>query len=184
MLSENFCGCLLRSSEGVWMQNVCAKLARVLLRRYKPFLACCHAVAKVFGVVAIALLGAYLQAQVKRVPTSLYGFVHTMQGKLILFILNLIFLLNDNWKCMPYMAISDIFFVQTAVVFLSCLTNNSTLYRQTIYEGYSENQVSYDFCPIHNTKKSLSNRQCIFFTTFQIAWQICCFFPVQTSCFS
>ncbi len=42
-----------------------------LLRHYKPFLACCHAVAKVLGLVVIALLGAYLQAWVKRVPTSL-----------------------------------------------------------------------------------------------------------------
>ncbi len=61
MLLENFCGCLLRSSEVVECK-MCAKLARELLRHYKPFLACCHAVAKVLGVVAIALLGAYLQA--------------------------------------------------------------------------------------------------------------------------
>lgn len=74
---------------------------------------------------------------------------------------------------MPYMAISDIFFVQTAVVFLSCLTNNRTLYRQTIYDGESENQVSYDFfCPIHNTKKKYFRQignVFFFFTTFQIA---------------
>lgn len=63
MLLENVCGCrLLRSSEVVGMQNVCAKLARELLRHYKPFLAWFHAVTKVLGVVAIALLGAYLQA--------------------------------------------------------------------------------------------------------------------------
>lgn len=186
MLLENFCGCrLLRSSEVVGMQNVCAKLARELLRHYKPFLAWFHAVTKVLGVVAIALLGAYLQAWVKRVPTSLYGFAHTMQRKSD-FILNLIL---KKWPLQLHAIHDHIWFFCSDC---SCFYFGNWLDRPFMKVNQKIRFHMIFFVPFTIQKRAFNQIGKVFLFYFLQHFKLHAksdfsdnlIFPVQTSCFS